>query len=471
MQNLIDIIENGAKSAMTIEQIVNKEITDWLRSQERTWMLVGDRYYAGSQDILKRKRTSIGEGGVEVEVKNLANNRLVHGFVRKLVDQKVGYLLSKPISVQTDNNSYRDLLNTFFDKKFMRLLMNTGKEAVNKGKAWLHVYYDEDGQLHFKKIPSEQIIPFWRDADHTELDAVVRVYQVTVYSGSEEQTVTKVEFWDNNGVRRYEKTQDGLIPDIEFGVESSHFTITVNGAETPYNWERIPFICFKYNEEEISLVQMVKSLVDDYDFKKSDSANNLEDLPNSIYVIKNYDGTDLGEFRRNMTTYRAVKVTEDGGVDTLSLDINVEAFKTHMDMMRKDIYEFGRGVDTQSQNFGNSPSGIALKFLYADLDLDANILETEFQASLEQLGWFIDQHLSNTGNGDFSNESVEFIFNRSIVINENDAISNVKNSMGIVSEQTLLAHHPFVNDTSAELEQIKAEASQNQSGFGTLGNP
>src|SRR5690606_23549857 len=127
-----------------------------------------------------------------------------------------------------------------------------------------------------------------------------------------------------------------------------------------------------------------KTLVDDYDRQKSDNSNNLEDLPNSIYVIKNYDGTNLGEFRRNLATYRAVKVYSeqgsDGGVDTISLDIDVEAFKTHMDLTRKDIYEFGRGVDTQSDKFGNSPSGIALRFLYADLDMDANDIETEFQA-------------------------------------------------------------------------------------------
>jgi SPP1 family phage portal protein len=289
------------------------------------------------------------------------------------------------------------------------------------------------------------------------------------YQGTEEKTITKIEFWDNTGVKRYEKTSEGMVPDVAFGDEASHFTVTVDGKEIGYNWERVPFICFKYNEEEISIVEMIKSLVDDYDEKKSDSSNNLEDLPNSIFVVKNYGGQDLGEFRRNLSQYRAALVGDNGGIDTISLDINVEAFKTHMDMMRKDIYEFGRGVDTQSQNFGNSPSGIALKFLYADLDLDANIIETEFQASLEQLLWFIDQHFANTGIGDFANDDVDFVFNRSIIVNESDAIANVKNSMGIVSEQTLLAHHPFVNDTSAELDQIKSESEQKLNAFNGLG--
>jgi len=212
----------------------------------------------------------------------------------------------------------------------------------------------------------------------------------------------------------------------------------------------------------------VKSLVDEYDARTSDHANNLEDLPNSIYVLKNYDGQDLGEFRRNMSTYRAVKVMGDGGVNTLSLDIDTEATEKHLDRLRKDIYEFGRGVDTQSERFGNSPSGIALKFLYADLDMDCNIMETEFQASLEQLMWFVNVHLVNTGAGDFTNESVEFVFNRDILINETDAITNIRNSVGILSDETLVAQHPWVTDVQEELDRIQKQREERSEAYGGL---
>jgi len=468
MQSITAIIEAGAKSAMTLEEIIKLEVSEWLASQERQWMLTGQKYYGADHDILKRKRTAIGEGGELVEVQNLANNKLVHAFVRKLVDQKAGYLFGKPLSIQTENDTYQDLLNDIFNKSFMRLLKNLGKEAVNKGKAWLHVYYDENGQLRFKKIPSEEIIPLWRDAAHTELDAIIRVYEVEAYEGTKKKIITKVEFWDTSGVRKYELNDGGLIPDVELGEFSSHFTVLQGDQEQGFNWERVPFICFKYNDEEIPLVKFIKSLVDDYDAKKSDNANNLEDLPESIYVIKNYDGTDLGEFRRNLSVFRAVKVTNEGGVDTINLEIAVEAFKTHMEMMRKDIYEFGRGVDTQSEKFGNSPSGIALKFLYADLDMDANIIETEFQASLEQLLWFVNQHLANSGAGDFSNETVEFIFNRDILINETDTITNAKNSIGIISDETIVANHPWVTDVQEELDRIRKQKEDTAAAYSGL---
>jgi len=458
MQRITSIIEAGAKSGMTIEQIIQQEIDDWLNSNERKLMLTGQRYYIGDADILKRKRTIIGDGGHQIEVNNVANNRLVHNFVRKLADQKVGYLLAKPLSIQTNNETYQGLLSDMLNKSFLRLIQNIGKESINKGRAWLHVYYDEEGTFSFKRIPSEEIIPLWRDAAHTQLDALIRVYEVEVYEGTKKKTITKIEFWDKNGVSRYVKGNGELIPDVEAGDAGSHFYVT-NGedSERGYNWDRVPFICFKYNDEEIPLIKFVQPLIDDYDKQKSDNANNLEDLPNSVYVLKEYDGADLGEFRRNLSVYRAVKVSGEGGVDTLSLDIDTEAYKTHMEMNRKDIYEFGRGVDTQSKEFGSSPSGISLKFLYADLDMDANIIETEFQASMEQLRWFIDQHIFNTTGKDYSGEKVDFIFNRDILINETDAITNAKNSVGIISNETIVANHPWVTDAKDEMERLKKQ--------------
>ncbi|MBB6218670.1 SPP1 family phage portal protein [Anaerosolibacter carboniphilus] len=445
-----------SNTGMSLIDIIQEEIKEWNNSELKKLMLTGQKYYLGDADILQRKRMAIGEGGQLQEVENLANNKLVHNFVRKLVDQKIGYLLSKPLSIQTENKTYQEILTGIFDKSFMKLLKNLGKDAINKGKAWIQVYYNEEGELRFKRLPSEEIIPLWKDTEHTKLDALIRVYEVEVYEGRKKKTIKKVEYWDTKQVLRYVENNGSLIPDVETPEGTGHFMIIdEEGNQQPYTWNKVPFIYFKYNDEEQPLIKFVKSLVDDYDRNKSDNSNNLEDLPNSIYVLKNYDGTNLGEFRKNMSLYRAVKVTDEGGVETLNLEMNVEAYKTHIEQDRKDIYEFGRGVDTQSERFGQAPSGIALKFLYNDLDMDCNIIETEFQASLEYLLWFVDQHLINTGQGDYTEESVEFIFNRDILINETDSITNCKNSMGIISDETIVANHPYVTDVREELDRIK----------------
>lgn len=455
---------------MGMDQIIYNAVKDWLKSDERAWMITGERYYRDYPDIVFRKKYTIGADGRPVMVDNVANNKLVHNFTKKLVDQKVGYLLSKPLTVQTDNTQYEELLtDTFFEKEFQRLLQRVGKESIQKGKAWIHVYYDEHGAFKLKRIPSHEVIPLWKDVDHTELDAVIRVYSYTTYEAQNRKEVTKVEYWDQTGVKRLIYQDDQVVPDIATygnGWATAHFTLmNPDESEAPFNWTKVPFICFKYNAEELPLLHQIKSLIDDYDKQKSDNSNNLEDTPNSIMVLKNYDGVDLGEFREKLTLYRAVKVTDDGGVDKLDVTINTEAHTKHQDQNRRDIYEFGRGVDTQANNFGGDPSGIALKFLYADLDMDCNLIETEYQWAFEQLLWFIDAHLANSGQGDFSNEKVTFIFNRDIVINETEAVENAQKSVGILSDETILANHPWTTNTKDEMDRKANEEAAAQAKF------
>lgn len=470
MSTLSEILRNlDENSPMTNKEIAIEQMNAFKDTKKYEWMLLGQTYYRNQTKIIDHKRMVIGEGGMLQEATNLANNKLVHGFIRKLVDQKTGYLLSKPFSIQTEAaDAYKNYLHDIFGKQFQRQLKNLGKESINKGIGWLQVYYDEQGNLSFKIIPSQEIVPLWRDNAHTELDAVVRFYEQERYEAKKKIKVTIIEFWDTNGVMRF--TMDGVnaaerLADGDIGY---HFDVVKKVKdekgvetlkETPMNWERVPFVPFKYNDEEMPLVEMLKSLVDDYDSRFSDNSNNLEDLPNSILVVKGYDGTDVGEMRRNLSVYRTVKVAagEGAGIDSISMDIDTEAFTTHMDRLRKAIYEFGRGVDTQADKFGNSPSGIALRFLYSDLDMDANIIETEFQASLEQLLWFVDQHLYNTTGVDYSDIDVTFLFNRDIVINETEAITNVKDSVGILSEETILANHPWTGDVQEEMDRIEKE--------------
>jgi SPP1 family phage portal protein len=95
--------------------------------------------------------------------------------------------------------------------------------------------------------------------------------------------------------------------------------------------------------------------------------------------------------------------------------------------------------------------------MYTDIDLDVNAMETEFQAGFEELKWFIDQHLINIGKPDYTKEDVEFVFNRDIFINEDSKIDNCVKSVGIISNKTIIARHPWVTDLEHELSQIEED--------------
>lgn len=453
------ILETARKASLLPEDIIKDYIDDWIKSPQRHMMLAGQRYYNNDNDINRRKRMAIGEDGNLIEDTRLTNTKLNHAFTRKLVDQKAQYLLGKPMSIQCKNDQYAKILNDYFDKPMLKKLKNVCKELVNKGIAWQQVYIDGEGNLKFKKIPSEQIIPVWTDDDHEDLSAVIRLYDVETYEGRTKKSVTKVEYWTTEGVTYYTLYNGRLIVDVE-RESGPHFFRQLDKKRQGMLWARVPFVYYKYNEEERPLLSFVKAQVDDYDLLLSDDSNNILDNPNATMVIRGFGGTEAGEFRRNLAVYKTIVLDSDPGmdtgVDTLTVPINTTDTLAHLEQVRKDLYETGRGVDTQTDKLGNA-SGVALKFIYADLDLDCNGIEAELQSGFKMMLFFINTYLQLTGKGDFTTEQVEFILNRDIIINESEAVANCRNSAGIISEETLVANHPFVTDAAVELERLNKE--------------
>jgi SPP1 family phage portal protein len=180
-------------------------------------------------------------------------------------------------------------------------------------------------------------------------------------------------------------------------------------------------------------------------------------------VLVNYDGQNLAEFRKNLSTYGAVKVkTVDGAtgdLKTLQVEVNAENYKAILEIFKKSIIENAMGYDAKDDRLRGNANQLNIMSMYSDIDLDANEMETEYQASFEQVLHFINLHLANTGKGDFGNESIEVIFNRDMLISESEIITNIQHSVGILSDETLVANHPWVDDPQAELKRM-AEQKQ-----------
>ena len=98
--------------------------------------------------------------------------------------------------------------------------------------------------------------------------------------------------------------------------------------------------------------------------------------------------------------------------------------------------------------------------MYSDLDMDCNDFGAELAWAVEKICWFIKQDLMLKGEGDFTEASMDVVFNTDITINETETISNIRNSVGIVSNKTLLDQHPYVTDTQEELKQLDQEAQE-----------
>ena len=442
--------DNLEKDEKYLEYLINQ----FMSSSRRLDMLTGERYYRGFHDILFAKREVIGEGGRLQEVDNLPNNKRIDNQYEKLVDQKVNYLLGKPITFQTENEEYQKHLSQIFNSEFLRIIKNLGEDSLNNGIAWLYPHYDSNGDFLFRVFEPSEILPIWRDDAHTILDFVVRIFTVQEWTGSRLEDVEKVEVYEINGIEKYGYRWGSL----KYEGHENYFSVD----EEEFNWDKIPLIPFKFNNIEKPLIKRVKSLQDGLNKIISTFENNLDEDPRrTILILKNYDGQNLGEFRKNLATFGVVKVKGDGGVETLTVEVNHENYTAILKIFKDAIIENGRGFNAKDERMSNNPNEMNIQSMYSDIELDAIGMETEYKSSFEKLLYFINLHLFNIGAGNFIEEKVEIIFNKDILINETQTIENCTKSIGILSEETILSQHPWVKDVKAEIEKKKKEAKEN----------
>lgn len=342
---------------------------------------------------------------------------------------------------------------------------------MKSGIAWMAPYIGGDGALRFQRLPATQVRPLWTDAEHTELGAYLYFYPQTVYVGRDRRVVLRAEYWDRDGVKRFRSkgtigdlwppVSVSLEPDTELGAEDAHFRM----GDKSYHWTSVPVLWTRYNEEELPLLRFVKDLIDDVNWQKSVTADVLRDVANFIYVLRNYGGTDLNEFVKDLHDALAVKVEGDGGVDKLQAELNIEAVLSFLEEDRRDLYDYASGVDTRDHELGNA-SGTALFFRYMDLDSDCAELGAALGDTFRQMKPFLDTWFQLTGKGDFRDSSFSIVFNADMPVNETDVINNVKASAGIVSRRTMLENHPWVKDVDRELKAVDAEKKKEMERYG-----
>ena len=484
-----DTIETYNVSANDIEvdKLVQKVYSEFENSDERKLMLEGIKYYDNESKIDEKKRYDHC-GTDSKENTKLSNTKVHKNFMRKMTRQKVNTLLGKPYSIDTDDETYKQILeDEYFDKYMYRKVFNTCKEAIKEGINWLNAYYDENGKLQFRRVPGNQVKAFWIDREHTKIAQLIHYYEIEVFKGEEKKTTTYADYYSQNGVIHYIKGDNGFERDSERPKEEGNFTLMIpqtedivndkgEVVETTYKldengniifepqqmvWDRIPWVPLKYNEEETSLLKYIRSYQDTYESLISTMVDIVQDIPNAIKYFKGYGGADLAELTRNIAQYRAILVDPDGDVGSLNTEFNGSTFGELLDRLRKDAYEDGAGVDMQNDNTGDK-SGVGLKFLYSDLDLDLEELEQEMDVFFEWLLWFVDYDINLKHHQDYSNVEVTFNFNKTTIIDEGELIDMINNSRDMIPDKILLPKHPFVEDVTEVEEAIEEQEEEEQ---------
>lgn len=439
--------------------------------------LTAERYYKNETDLLfepakskeKAEKNADGElitHDVASPMRN-ADNRIPFNFHGLLVNQKASYMFTAPPMFDIGSDASNKALTAFLGDKYPKVCKDLCVEASNKKTGWIHVWKSsEDGAFHYAVVPSEQIQPIWSKSLDRKLMGVLRIYHDIDDQGDEFDVY---ELWNETECSMYKvpagrTVNDGLM-------EYSNF-ILVDGmsqqVETntyQHGMGEVPFFAFDNNNVKTDDLKNIKPLIDVYCKVFSGFVNDLEDIQEVIFVLTNYGGADLNEFLSDLKYYKTIKVENDGdgdssGVSTLTIDLPVEAREKLLTITRKCIFEQGMGIDPDPQNFGNS-SGVALKFLYSLLELKSGLMETEFKPSF---GRFI-RCVCRVLNIAIKDDAVVQTWIRTMVQNDQEMSQIAQQSDGIISHETIVRNHPWVENVQDELDKLEEEKKAAQEEF------
>ena len=402
----------------------------------------GQRYYDNHPDIKDEYKPRDHEVNIDYSKPDW---RFPHNPHANLVDQKIGYIVGESPNYQHKDEKVMEVIEKHLDYDFDDDLNDILTAASNKGVEWVHPYVDEEGAFKLLEVPAEQVIPIWRDRKQRVLDAVIRHYRV--------RDVHRVEYWTDEAVTYYVKIDGQLKLGWYHGANEPNPTTHLTGE----SWGRVPFIPFKNNSDSTSDIWRYKTFIDAMNRRTSDTQNMFDESTELIYILKGYEGTDLSEFMSNLKYYKAINVDSEGGVETIRVEVPVTSSNEWLDRLRTYIYEYGRGVDFSKNELGNSPSGIALRFLYTDLDLKTKQLARKTIPAIKQLLWFVFEY--ENMDGDIAND-VDVTFNYNRMVNELEQSQIASTSQSYLSEETILAHHPWVDDVEKEKERQELEGVQ-----------
>ena len=422
-------------------QFILDTINDFKSSKEYREMIESQKYYKGvNPTIMSRKFQFYSKGGHLYDDIFRSNNKVSTGIYTKITQQLNSYVLANGVTVDKDN--IQSYLGRWFDVKLQEL----GISALVDGVGYGYIYLDEKGRFKMQNWRGTEAIPLLDERTGMVM-AVIRFWQVDV------NRPIYVEFYQQDGKECFMSDEEGNITVIEEkssyikGRKQDGFGTTIADIG---NYSVLPiFPLYCKDDKETSLSNSIKSKIDLMDIILSDFGNNLEDSNDVYWVLKNYDGQDIGEFLNAFKQYKTITVDDEGSAEPKTIEIPYQARKEALDILKKEIYEDSMSLDTSILS-GGSLTNVAIKANMMNLDLKADMFENQVYAFLYNvIDLLLEIKNINT------NYDIELI--RRSIVNDSELIENIQKCRNDISLETALRLNPYIKDEKKEMELIDEE--------------
>lgn len=418
-----------------ITQDLIKDLIERHRTEKARILKLKEYYKNNNQTIMNKTKTDT----------NKPNNKLAHGFARYITDSFCGYFVGEPIKYKGENEDLLEKVNdclAYNDEAENNIAL--AQESSICGYTYEVLYVDQDSELRFKVLNTEEIIAVYDNTIEEKMQFVIRYYDIF---NLEDEDIKEVVLYTKNEVVTYLLKYDNL---IEISREMHYFG-------------DVPIADYENNSYRIGDFEPVLSLIDAYDQANSDTANDFEYFTNALLVVSGVTMDETDEVGRplNFKDNRVLNfVDPTSKAEYLIKDINDTALENYKNRLNEDIHRFTNVVNMSDQNFGGNLTGIAIKYKLTGMEYVTGIKEAKFKKGIMRRLELISAILGIKSNDNYLYTEIQPVFARNIPTNEEEKVNMAKTVYGLVSDETVLSMLPFVEDVQKEIEKITKEKEE-----------
>jgi SPP1 family phage portal protein len=414
---------------MLTEAEIRRFIEEDALSDKKRNAEVGQRYYEAEHDILKYRIFYYNTDGILVEDKARSNSRICHPFFTEHVDQLAAYMLSfeeNPIQAKPTAEGLQEHLELYFDDEFWAEVQEliTGTNA--KGFDYLYGYKNHADRLAFQYADSLGVVEVL--AKDTDDGCEYVIYWYVDRIGKDRKRIKRIQVHDKDLIWFYVQVDDGaIVLDDNVPINPRPNIIWTDTKGTTYGDSLgfIPFWRLDNNRKQVSGLNPIKALIDDYDMMECGLSNNLQDFDTPIHLVKGFEGDDLSELQHNIKTKKILGVPSDGGLEVLTVDVPYQARKTKADEDEKNIYRFGMAFNSSQLGDGNV-TNVVIRSRYTLLELKAGKLEKRLKRFLKGIIRVVLDEINAQHGTDYQPTDVEVHFEHIVPTNEAEMVQNAK---------------------------------------------
>lgn len=408
---------------------------------------VGRRYYHAAHDIQDYRLFYYDAFGELREDHTRSNIKIAHPFFTELVDQEIQYLLSNRDRIVTaEDAELQKEMDRYFNEndRFRAELADACTDAVVCGWGWLYAYVDTDGRLSFQCADSLSVTE--ADGRYTSDSRDYVLYRYLQRKDIYGHIVYKIMVMDDNQTWMYTQVDSGTITLDASTADAPnprpHVLYKKHNSDDTYfeGLGFLPWFRIDNNREQVSGLQPIKALIDDYDLMSCGLSNNLQDASEYLVVVSGFPGTDMTELMQNLKTKKVIGTADGGGVEMKTVTVPYEARKVKLELDKENIYQFGMGFDASQVGDGNV-TNVVIKSRYALLDIKCDKLETHLRQTMGGILDVVLERINQERGTAYTRADVKMDFTRSCITNESDnaTIESTEATTAQTKINTLLA--------------------------------